>query len=73
MKTLNENATSACLVINHITVDNLAALFNCTPVDRASDYHGPGLKLLGPELFNMLLGPWGAQLMTFASDFQCCC
>ena len=28
---------SACLVINPITVDNFAALFNCTPVDRASD------------------------------------
>ena len=28
---------SACLVINPITVDNFAALFNCTPVDLASD------------------------------------
>ena len=28
---------SACLVINPITVDSIAALFNCTPVDRASD------------------------------------
>ena len=28
---------SACLVINPITVDGNAALFNCTPVDRASD------------------------------------
>ena len=28
---------SACLVINPITVDSYAALFNCTPVDRASD------------------------------------
>ena len=28
---------SACLVINPITVDGYAALFNCTPVDRASD------------------------------------
>ena len=28
---------AACLVINPITVDNFAALFNCTPVDRASD------------------------------------
>ena len=24
-------------VINPITVDNFTALFNCTPVDRASD------------------------------------
>ena len=28
---------SARLVIYPITVDNFAALFNCTPVDRASD------------------------------------
>ena len=28
---------SACLVIDPVTVDNFAALFNCTPVDRASD------------------------------------
>ena len=27
----------ACFVINPITVDNFAALLNCTPVDRASD------------------------------------
>ena len=34
---LNVIRQSACLVINPITVDNFAALFNCTPVDRASD------------------------------------
>ena len=28
---------SVCLMINPITVDYFAALFNCTPVDRASD------------------------------------
>ena len=28
---------SACLAINPIKVDSFAALFNCTPVDRASD------------------------------------
>ena len=28
---------SACLVINIITVDNFAALFNCTPVVQAAD------------------------------------
>ena len=27
----------ACLVINPIAVDGYAALFNCPPVDRASD------------------------------------
>ena len=34
---LNVMRQSACLVINPITVDGYAALFNCTPVDRASD------------------------------------
>ena len=38
---LNVMRQSACLVINLITVDNFAAFFNCTPVDRASDYDGP--------------------------------
>ena len=41
-KLINNNSNvmrqSACLVINPITIDNFAALFNCTPVDRASDY-----------------------------------
>ena len=34
---LNVMRQSACLVINPIMVDGYAALFNCTPVDRASD------------------------------------
>ena len=34
---LNVMSQSACLVTNPIAVDNFAALFNCTPVDRASD------------------------------------
>ena len=34
---LNVMRQSACLVINPITVDGYAALFNCTSVDRASD------------------------------------
>ena len=34
---LNVMRLSACLVINLITLDNFAALFNYTPVDRASD------------------------------------
>ena len=33
---LNVMRQSACLVINPIMVDGYAALFNCTPVDRAS-------------------------------------
>ena len=34
---LNVMRQSACLVINPITFDGYAALFNFTPVDRASD------------------------------------
>ena len=34
---LNVMLQNACLVINPITVDNFAALFTCTPMDRASD------------------------------------
>ena len=39
---LNVMRQSACSVINPVTVDNFAALFNCTPVDG----DGPDLKLL---------------------------
>ena len=41
----NDMRQSACLMINPITVDSFAALFNCTPVDRESDYDSPDLKL----------------------------
>ena len=34
---LNVMRQSECLVINPIMVDNFAALFNCTPMDRALD------------------------------------
>ena len=34
---LNVMRQSACLVINPITIDNFAAIFNCVPVDRASE------------------------------------
>ena len=34
---LNGMRQYACLLISPITVDNFAALFNCTPLDRASD------------------------------------
>ena len=35
---------SACLVFNPVMVDNYAAFFNCTPVDRTADYDGPDIK-----------------------------
>ena len=34
---MNVMRQTACLVVNPITVDNFADLFNCTPVGRASD------------------------------------
>ena len=34
---INIMRQSASLVFNPITVNNFASLFNCTPVDRASD------------------------------------
>ena len=34
---LNVMRQSACFVINPITDDGYATLFNCMPVDRASD------------------------------------
>ena len=48
---------SACLVINPVTVDNFAALLNCTPVGRASDSKTIHFSWLRPELIRMLLGP----------------
>ena len=61
---LNAMRQSACLVINPITVREFAALFNCTPMDRASDSIMARLKAihfswLGSELFRLLLGPPG--------------
>ena len=59
---LNTMQQSACLVITSITVDNLDALLNCMPVDRAPDsMTGPHkaihISWLGQELFRLLLGP----------------
>ena len=34
---LNVMRQSVCLVFNPITVNNYDSLFDCTPVDRASD------------------------------------
>ena len=57
---LNVMRQSACLVVNPITADSYSALFNCTPVDRASD---PDLKLFilvgWDRSFRLLLGPPG--------------
>ena len=60
---------SACLVINPITVDGYDALFNCTPVDRASDSMMARPKAihfscLGPELSSIAWST-GAKLISF--------
>ena len=34
---LNVMQQSTCIVINQITIDSFAEVFNCTPVDGASD------------------------------------
>ena len=47
---------SACLVKNPITVDNSAALFNCTPVDR---------MLVGTGALSSVAWSTDAQLMLF--------
>ena len=61
---LNVMRPSACLVINPITVDNFAAFFIFTQVDRAPDaLDDPDSKLfilVGWDLsFRLLLGPPG--------------
>ena len=53
---LNFMRQSICLVINPITSDNFAALFNCTPVDRSTDSMMARPKAihfsrLGPEVY----------------------
>ena len=55
---LNVMRQSVCLVINPITVGNFAALFNCMPVDRASDPMMARPKAIHFSwLVRLLLGP----------------
>ena len=62
---LNVMRQSTCLVINPITVDGYSALFNCTPVDRASDsMMAIHFSWLGPELSSVVWST-GAQLIIF--------
>ena len=61
---------SACLVFNPITVNNIASLFNCTPVGRASDsMMAPTksylFKLVGAGDFLSVASPTGVQLLVF--------
>ena len=69
---LNVMRQSECLVLNPITAYNFAALFNCTPVERASDSimalsKAIHFSWLGPELFYLLLGPPGLNLLQISS------
>ena len=75
---LNVMRQSACLVIYPITVEGCATLFNCTPVDRASDSMMSRPKAihfswLGPE-FSSVAWSTGDQLIIFFcfrfSDFH---
>ena len=45
---INVMGQTACLVVNPITVNNFAALFNCTPAGRATD-----LMSLRPNTFQL--------------------
>ena len=64
---VNVMRQSVCLVINPITVDNFAALFNCTPVNRASGSiiarpKAIHFSWLGPDLSSVAWST-GAQLI----------
>ena len=77
---MNVMRQTACLVVNPITVNNFADLFNCTPGVRASDLMmAPAesfqLSWLGPDdLF--LVEHTGVQLSDFCcssvSELVCC-
>ena len=44
---MNTMRQTVCLVVNPVTVDNFAALFNCTPAGRTSDLMiAPAYQLL---------------------------
>ena len=61
---------SACFVINLITVDNFAVLFNCSPEDRASDSmmaptESYSFLLFGTRALSSVAWSTGVQLMIF--------
>ena len=68
---------SACFAINPITVDNFTALFDCTPVDRASDSMMARPKAihfswLGPDKIHncWLWGIYGFSCLWFSSNYN---
>ena len=66
---LNVMRQNACLVINPITVNGYATIFNCTPVDRALDSMMARPKAihfswLGPDVSSVAWST-GVQLIIF--------
>ena len=56
------------MVVNPITVNNFAFLFDCTPAGRASDQDDYGLKIFKCRLVpdaQALVGPTGVQMLVF--------
>ena len=67
----NIRRQSACLVVNPITVNNFACLFNCTPLGQVSDaMMAPTLSylfhLVGAGAFLSVAWPTGVQLLVFS-------
>ena len=65
---MNVMRQTACLVVNPITVNNFAVLFNCTPTGRASDFwgSGPGVVLV---LFGSVVSTAGRFVFRLALLF----
>ena len=71
---INVMRQSACLVINPIRVNSFASLFNCMPVDRASDLMMGSIWLGLDFVLSVLLGDSGFHCrFSFAPVFQWCC
>ena len=64
----------ACLLVNPITLDNFAAIYNCTPVDQASDSMMAGTKhysyeLIGTGTLSSVVGPPADLLLLHISSY----
>ena len=64
----------ACLLVNPITLDNFAAVFNCTPMDRASDALMARTKqysdqLIGTGTLSSVVGPPDELLLLHISSY----
>ena len=64
----------ACLLVNPNTLDYFAAIFNCTPVDRASDSMMAGTKhypyqLIGTGTLSSVVGPPDDLLLLYIFSY----